>query len=553
MIARALLAAWAAVTALALSAATPPASPAAAPAVLLPPMLVEETSKAPPWLYAAAGDTEFLSRCSPAATRAFITAQLDRHRALRGFVPAEFLATNAVPLVSLLAPLASMPAHDDALFRDLLQTAARGDTLAFLPNQRLDDRDMMAAFTFLNENAFDAERLIVSVEFLRAQLNRRTPQLPAWFIEGVVGLYQQADASSDLIVLHRFVWISPAETAALQRDPEARRPVLPANELFAPDALLGADNTNAARAAAWRAQTALFIRWALDPVHAPARAALWRLADRASQEPMTEALFIDCFGFGYSDLRDRLSDYLAFAVNDPVRLPDDNLPPRPTFELKPATPAQSARLRGEWERLVIPFVRGRYPQFLPRYVVQARHTLQRAVARDRSDPQLLAAAGLCELDAGDAAAALPLLESAVAARVARPRNAFEVARLRWVELTRETPPAQLFTAAQLEPVFAPLRAALSSAPALPEIYLLALDAWLRCTAPTPPAELDALADAARLFRRIPAVGLRVALLQAKNGRRADAVATLTSGLEFLADPTARAQHQQFLAALATPP
>src|SRR5687767_9103918 len=65
-------------------------------AIELPPMIISETSKAPPWLYVAAGDTEYLSRCSAATTRDFVTAQLEVRRMLQVFVPADILASSAV-------------------------------------------------------------------------------------------------------------------------------------------------------------------------------------------------------------------------------------------------------------------------------------------------------------------------------------------------------------------------------------------------------------------------------------------------------------------------
>src|SRR5438067_2045186 len=65
-------------------------------AVELPPMIVAESAKAPPWLYARVGDTEYLSRCSVSTTKAYITAQLEIRQMLRVFMPADFFATSAV-------------------------------------------------------------------------------------------------------------------------------------------------------------------------------------------------------------------------------------------------------------------------------------------------------------------------------------------------------------------------------------------------------------------------------------------------------------------------
>eukprot|EP01036_Dinobryon_divergens_P032662 gene32662-42302_t len=554
---------------LALRAATAPApGPVSSPIVELPPMIIAESSKAPPWLYAAAGDTEYLSRCSERTTRAFIAAQLEIHRTLRDLVPAEFLATYTVPTASILVPLSSMPTADDAVFRDILRTEeetvrrASGATpgeapaprsrFAFLPNQRLDDRDMRAVFTFLDESSFDPQRLVVAEDYVHAMLTRCTPMLPQWLIEGLTGLYAQTAMRADPPTIHPVAWVTLAETRQLRADPEGRRVLLPLRDLFAPDAILARDHRHPIRAAVWRSQAALFVRWSLDPAHPGAREALWKFVARVSREPVTEQIFTECFGFGYADLLDRLSDYVPVAVSTPVRLTLSPSPAAPRLNVTPATLVQIARLRGEWERLEIPYVRARHPQFLERYIEQARTTFLRATSRGERDPHLLAAAGLCELDAGDTTAARLLLESAVAARVARPRIYFETARLRWDDLTRDVAPTRKFSLTQLQPILAPLREALVHTPPLPEAYLLALDVWQRCEEPPPAAELLRLAESAVLFRRIPSVGFQVARLLAKTGRRAEAVALLTTGLEFLTDPASCTSYRQLLDAL-TPP
>ena len=537
-------------------------------AVELPPMIVAESAKAPPWLYAKVGDTEYLSRCSASVTRAYITSQLEIRRVLRVFMPADFLATNAIPNVSIVAPLELRPG-DDVANREMMrmekQTIERGNEedrrqgrvpalrpVRFLPNLRLDDRDMLAVFTYLDERDFHRQKLIAAPDFVWARLVARTPMLPLWLIEGLSSLYQQASFRDDPITMFAARWVSSEDTAGLRRDAESRRVLLPAGELFNADALMAAPNRHATRIAAWRAQAVLFVRWALDPANAPAAEALWKFARRTSQEPATEAIFVECFGFGYADLLDRLSDYLPTAVRQPARIPTGKLPALPRFDVKPATPAQITRLRGEWERLEIPFVRGKHPEFLPRYIEQARTTLRRAVARGDADPQLFAALGLCELDAGDAGAARPWLEQAAASRVVRPRVHLEVARFRWRDLTSDTGEKSGFTTAQLEPVLEPLRVAMTQSPALPEVYILMADAWLRCKERTRPGDLAALVAATPLFRRLPGLALRVAVLQFDQGQRVEARQLLTAAGEFVHDPAMRTQYDQAFAAMAAP-
>lgn len=542
----------------------------AEPAVELPPMIIEETSKAPTWLYVFAGDTEFLSRCTESTTRDFVTAQLRIHQLLREFVPAEFLAKDAIPMVSILVPQGSTPGGSDAVFRAMLDEeeakAQRGEKAAegkgldssaagryrFFPNLRLDDRDMTAVFTYWEEGSLKSDQLAVSAGFLSARLARRTPMLPQWVIEGVTGLFEQADVHSGPITLWPFRWISPEDTEGLQRDPESRRVLLPCTQLFAPDALLGPGHQHEVRSAAWRAQTALFVRWALDPANGPARGQFWKLVERVSSEPMSERVFTECFGFGYSDLMDRLSDYLPTAVREPVKLPVAGSTTVPRVEIQPASPAQVARLRGEWERLEIPMVRSKHPQFLARYAKQAQQTFYRATTRGERDPQLMAALGLCELEAGNLAAARPALEAAVAAHVVRPRVYFEVARMRWEELSRGEPKTRRFAAAQLQPVLDPLRQAIRQTPLLPEVVLLMAEVCLRGTERPAPGDFEAMVAAAPKLRRYAEVGLQTAMLQYQTGRRTDAVATLASAGEFVAEPAMRTRYRELQAMIAAP-
>lgn len=550
-----------ALTTLVLRAATPPVSQEKP--IELPPMIVADVTKSPPWLHASIDGTEYLSRCSVATTNSFATAQGYIHALLREFVPDEFLARSAAPTTSLLMPLAAKTASDDAVRQEILrseqedvrrkaETARQkgelptSSRLLFLPNHRIEDRDTAAVFTYIDESSFDADRMVVATDYVHSLLVRRQPMLPQWFIEGVAGLHLDASFRVDPITLPPFTWISAAETAALVRDPELRRPLLTAGELFAPDAALGPANTHPLRVAVWRSQVRLFVRWAMDPSHAPARENLWQLVRRASEQPLTEAMFTECFGFGYSDLRDRLSDYLPVAVKSPIRITPRKLPPAPRVEVRTATPAQVARLRGEWERLEISFVRERHPPFIDKYVEQARNTLRRAVGSGLREPPLLASLGLCEIDAGDPDAGRPWLEAAVDAGVVRPRVYYEVARLRWEALLRDAPPTRRFSVAELEPVLGPLRRGLQQAPLLPETVMLLQDAWLRSQEPTPPPDLPFLIDVARRFRRYPGVGFRLAMLHALHGQRAEAIDVLRTAGSFVTDRDTRAHYRSLL-------
>ncbi len=546
------------------AAAQPSAAPVSKePIVELPPMIVAESAKGLPWLHGTVGNLEFLSRCSLSTTKSFVAAQVRIHQSLSEFVPEQFFAKNAIPTISIVVPKDGA-GTDDALLQQMMKTEAAtlspgpksgetvvrrvpageggGQRIQFLPNMRLDDRDITASFTYWDEKNFDSSLLVIANTYLHSRLTRRTPMLPQWFIEGVTALFEQTAIREGKITLQPFRWISHDWTTELVRDPEARRVMLPTPDLFAPNALLGTSNNTFLRAAIWRPQAALFVRWALDPANGGQAGALWKFAERVSREAVSEQIFTECFGFGYTDLMDRLSDYLPVAVKNAVSIPLRGEAPK--FEVKPATPTEIARLRGDWERLEIGAVRGSHPQYLTQYIEQARRTIRRATSAGEQDPQLLAAAALCEVDAGDATAARPLLEQAVATRVVRPRVYLELARLRWLDVTSGNPASRKYSAQQLQPVVELLRAALEQTPLLPEVMLLMADVWLRAEEPISSLELERLNARLPELRRYPLVAFRVAELNLQLGKRKDAVVLLAEAFPFITDNEMRARYQQ---------
>lgn len=537
--------------------------PADTPRIQLPPMIAE-SANAPRWFYVEAGGTEYLSRCSERVTRDFVTAQLRMNQLLRVLVPDSFLVKMDVPAVVILYNQALKQAADEAVARDIEKqreavppkgaanlsappAAPLEQTVQFLPNLRLDDRDMHGLFAYLDEQSFDGERMTLMAPYVQMTLERRTPMLPPWLIEAVVGVYRRARFSVEPITMRQIVWVTPAETAGLIKDPDRPRALLTAEEMFAADTLAGGRSPKYLQT--WRDQVALFFRWALDPQNPDAREAFWRFVARAAEEPATETMFEECFGFGYSDLRDRLSDYLVVAVKEPMRVEPGKLLPLPKITVEQAAPDQVARLRGEWERLEIGYVRTRHPEYAKRYIDQARLTLRRAYDQGDRDPRLLAALGLCEVDAGSDATARPYLEKAAATEVVRPRLYHELARMNFAELVREQPPTRTFPAEAMTRVFAHLRSAARQSPPLPEAYMLFADAWLRCTEPPPAGDLQTLVNGTKLFAWRPAYAFRVALLQAKLGRRDDAAKLLAGAIEYVPDEPTRARFAEFRAKL----
>ncbi len=544
------------------SAVDTPVAPAAP--VELPPMLIEESISSAPWLYVNTGGTEFLSRCSVSTTRELVAAWLARMQLVRVLVPAEFLVRMDVPSVFVLYAQDLQQTISAEIQRELqagddrprFGDAPRGGGVNIAPSMRLGDRDMHASIAYIDEALFDASTLSISPNHVRYLIRGRVPELPAWLLEGTERTWQRTDFVLDPITLRPLVWNSHAESDALASDPTRPRALLPANELFATDALRAAENRYPRRVEARASTQELFFRWAIVSGGAT-REAFWKFAARAAEAPVNEENFEASFGFDFSELRDRLSDYLPKAVRETARIAPGRLPPLPPIEVERATPNEIARVRGEWERLAIGHVQRRLPKVREPYIAQARRTLRRAFDAGDRDPRLLATMGLCEIDAGNEAGARQFLEPAIAGGVVRPRAYYEVARLRFGDLQRGGPEAKRFSFIELAPVIEPLRRALTQAPPLAEVYVLLAEAWARCAVSPSPAELAELETGARLFARRPTVGYPIALALAHHGRRAEAAAVLETSAGYVTDENTRESvtrlRAELMAALATPP
>lgn len=511
--------------------------------VELPPMLVEESVSSVPWLHVSVGGTQFLSRCSESTTNAFIEAWLAKMQLMRVLVPEEFLVQMDVPAVCILYSQDLNTTVSAEIQRELQAgdgreaNSPRSERVNIAPNMRLSDRDMHATIVYIDEALFDASTLSIAPGHVRFLLRGRVPDLPTWLIEGVERAWRGADFVLEPITLRPLVWNNSTESDALSSDPQHPRAPLPANELFATEPARHAENQHRRRMETRASTQELFFRWAI--VSGPStREALWKFV-RAVNGPVTEEMFEAHFGFGFSDLRDRLSDYLPKAVEEYFRLDSGRLPPLPRFELERATPNEIARVRGEWERLAIGHVQRRLPQVREPYVAQARRTLRRAFDAGDRDPRLLAILGLCEIEAGNEAGARQFLEWATAGNVVRPRAYLELARIRFAELRRDGPETRIFSYTEIAPVLEPLRRGIKQAPPLPETFILLAEAWSRCEMSPNTEEFAELQTGAQLYARRPNVAYPIALALARHGKKAEAAAALNACAGHAADDATR--------------
>jgi hypothetical protein len=369
-------------------------------------------------------------------------------------------------------------------------------------------------------------------------LRNRLPALPPWFVSGVLTLFARATFTEDALTLERIDWLSEGGSAALRGGPAANRALLPLADFFAGE-LTQADPTQGEGLSLWQAQAALFIRWGLAGRGAPRRAALWKFAERAATEPVTEALFQECFGMDFATARQQLTAYLPEAIGEKLALRPAQKPRLPDYPLRAATEAEIARIKGDWERLEIAFVKAQFPPLTQKYVEQARRTLMRAYDRGSRDPRLLSAIGLCEVDAGNAEAARDLLEEAAkgSKMQLRPRAGYELARLRFAAA------GSRLTLEQAKEMLAPLEVARAQEPPLAEAYTLIAEIWAACAQAPTREQLAVLEQGVRLFPRNTDLVYRTAELNVRQGFSDTATWLINLGTTLAPDAAARGRFE----------
>lgn len=540
-------------------------------AVALPPFLVEELTKGPPWRYTQAIGYEVLARCSDATTRRVLAVNHALYQLLADILPTSLRLDFTVPKALILYDEELTPAASREVIAGLLRDtktaeppavelpsglrlsrrSATPPPMRFLPNMRLWDRDAMTVFMITRRDDFDASTIGLTHNYVAYLVKGRTPALPAWFIQGFMAMYDDIKYAGTRLNLAPFEWLSPGHTGTLKKNPLAvpRAAALAdvlAHRLPPVDPALPCEPLKL-----WQDSAHLFVRWALDPAGGTRKAAFHRFTERAVIIGHSEELFRECFGLDYAAAQAELTAYLPDAVRRTVVFKPEKLTPLPPVVLRNASDGEISRLKGDGERLEIAYVKALFPELVPKYLEQARRTLRRAYDRDDRDPRLLAALGLCEVDAGNPAAARDFLEAAAATGLVRPRANCELGRLRFAQARANPEGADgRLSVAQTAWVLSPLFAARAGRPALPEVYELIGDTWAASAATPTRGHLGVLDEGVRIFPRRPALVLRTAELHLRHGFRAEAAALVEIGALIADDDASRERAAALKAQLA---
>jgi hypothetical protein len=551
-----------------------------------------------PWRYAQVPGFEILSRASPQATAAMLDS-LQRGLWLQNDVlPKEWLPKPPVPYtiiiddtdlttiplgqphsssINLVSPVDAEswgPLAQGALIWSDQLPAYDGDTLAFSTNVFGID---MAGMTYGS----------VSME----RLGRCAPPLPKWLIAGILGQNSGVfrEGFVPLISKGMFgpgwihaatgpgtIWISLEETKRLASQPTVTVP--PLADLFS-ETPPSAENV-----AVWESEAALLIRWALlgpgseNPVLVQA---FRDFVHRSSHEPMTEALFKQCFGYGYDKMESDLAIYLKTVVGKPLTIQLDMPSGFPKPILFPATPDQIGRILGDWLRMEGVSLREKDPDVSKDSLYFAGRTILRAYREDNGlihhadpaagvdepsptplpasgpataldlsadkvrDPRLLSVLGLYAHDAGNNKKAREFLGAAAVDGVTRPRVYFVLAELR-LKLAIGKPEWRdgKISASQASTILVPLRVALQAAPSA-DAYRLLVDLWAHSEAKPSEQDVAELATGVDSFPRDMELTYNTALICAQHGYPKVASKLIEKGLLF-ATTDANRQHFELM-------
>jgi hypothetical protein len=522
-------------------------------------------SRLNPWLYIAAPDYEILSRCDSEQTLA-ATRHLSDSLALdEDFVPADYLAPLATPMSFIMfnqKPSMAM----DALIPNTIEASEDFDFgIYHLPTgftaggRDSSDSDTHCAV----QNRWGMAWAWAGGSVGRGpiptgllfKIGKCTPALPTWYRFGFIGpcgLLRMVPGSNSMI-LAAATWVSMTDTDALLAATRktGTLPVLPPIEgLFTRRSASGSNYLTDWPSPPWMAEAALFLRWGIygGTSH---RRAFEIFVERSRVEPVTEAMFRGCFGFGFAEMQVQMSRYLVEGAQKPVIVGYDsfahwrpnNDPQHPPFSnliCREATRAEIARLLGDWERMEGNSNRLSDPALSRLYLKRAGITLNRCYDAGERDPRFLAVLGLYDADVGVEPEARNILEDATKVWVERPAAYVALAQLNFNE-AKEHPAVAggLLSTQQTAAVLRPLFAVRKKARLDGTGYLLIAEAWSRCVEKPSLSNLAALKEGMGLYPLDSALILSAAKVYAHWGYASEAGTIVDHGLKFADDATDR--------------
>jgi hypothetical protein len=507
------------------------------------------------WLYVGAPDYEILSRCDAEQTLATSRHLSDSLVLDEDFIPASYLARLATPMSFIMFDQPPSKAMEALIPNslDVTSVASYGiyhNAIGFSSGGiDVSDSDTHCAVqnrlgVAMNWAGGGVGRGPVPTGLL-FKINQCIPALPAWYKFGFIGpsgILRLAAGSNGMIVPYA-TWVSDEKTKSLLD--EAKRigcsPDLPPiEELFQKQQVETKQSPTDWPSPDWMAHAALFLRWGMfgDSDH---RKAFASFVERSRSEVVTEKLFRDCFGFGYAEMQTRLAHYFVEGGQKPVEKGYDSFehwtrnndlqhPPFYNLTVREATPAEVARLLGDWERMEGEAKRDSDPALSQLYFKRAGKTLNECYDEGERDSRFLAVLGLYDADIGKEAEARNILLEATKTWVHRPAAYITLARLNFDEAVRHPRTGGgEFNINETASVLGPLYAVREKAQLTAFGYRLIAETWSKCIEKPSASDLDSLGSGLKLYPFDVSLFLSVANTYAHWGYNSEAKQTIERG------------------------
>jgi hypothetical protein len=257
----------------------------------------------------------------------------------------------------------------------------------------------------------------------------------------------------------------------------------------------------------------------------------YQLAQKATQGPITEQIFQECFGRSFTAFGASMRGYSDGGRYNTAVLTEKQglrLTPPPEFVVRMGTDAESGRIAGEVLRLA-----GRRNDALNRLIAPY-------IRGDRS-PDLLAALGLAEAWAEQPERAQKFLEAAIAAKTTRTRAYAELGNLRFKAVkSRAASENRPLSEAECRSVIEVLEAGLKHPPALVELYNNLAMVWIENPARPTPEQYTMLVRCVRQNPKNLMLAHNVAAAGIQHGYLEESRPLVAHGLRYASSERARA-------------
>jgi hypothetical protein len=554
------------------------------PIVELPKFVVTDSRELPPpesWRYATIPGFEILTNASDRATQ----------RLLRDFGMFRQALGHVWPIPQRLSQTTSLIICGrgnkfDAFIPDGKSVADSAFASLFLKqgNQTAIVIDMAATtLNVLNiDNSNDAatgtDSGTVSVEhdkqlyreYVRYLLSQSEPRFGAWLEEGLSQIIMKMQFDRKWIEFAKLedpntvstqgAMIAQMNAAMTADDPDAatfagapaedrdfsaalrRRALIPLDKFFAikhdsPEA------TNTLGNNRWGKQAYAFVHMCLYGYHGKYQKAFTTFMQRSAREPVTEAMFKECFNMSYSKMLMEIRSYCDFTVYESkyYKSKEDVIIPPPPLALRDATQSEIGRIKGE-------------AMLLAGHKKAARSELIAPYQRGERDPNLLAAIGLYERNNGEEERARKFLQAAFVGKTTRSDACLELARYRYADAMAKPGAAEgRFSGAQVNSVLEPLLQARRQPPPQPAVYELVADTWMRSAVKPKHDDAVVVAEGAQLFPTRLKLVYQAAVVAADAGELQAAHALADHGIKYGPDEKVKKRFEDLKATLPPAP